>query len=92
MDIGICVRVENSCSSAGRFKLIAKHKRDASTTWKVCTMDSIDSNTDPIEVVKIWMDKFTGPESAGYLASYKIVARGSDHEGYYFVLAPTAYH
>lgn len=92
MDIGICVQVQHCYDTSGRARLVAKHKRDRSTTWKVVKKDSVDTTTDHLEAVQLWTDRFTGPESAGYRASYKIVARGGDYNASYFVLVPTAYH
>ena len=92
MDIGICVRVQHCYDSSGRASLIAKHKLDRDNTWKIVKKDSINSTTDHMEAVQLWMEEFTGPGSAGYLASYKVVARGGDYEASYFVLVPTAYH
>ena len=92
MDIGICVRVQHCYNNSGVPSLVAKHKRDRDTTWKVVKKDSVDSATDHMEAVKLWMDKFTGPDSDGYRASYEVVARGGDYEASYFVLVPIAYH
>ena len=92
MDIGICVRVQHCYDRSGRARLVAKHKRDKSTTWKVVKKDLVDAATDHMVAVQLWMDTFTGPGSTGYSASYKIVARGSDYEASYFVLAPIAFH
>ena len=47
---------------------------------------------DPAEVLGAWINKFTGVSGIGLTADFEVVARGSDHEGYYFVLAPTAYN
>ena len=92
MDIGICVRVQHCYDRSGRAKLVAKHKRDRDTTWKVVKKDLVDATTDHMEAVQLWMDKFTGPSPDGYSASYKMVARGGDYEASYFVLVPTCYH
>lgn len=92
MDIGICVRVQHYYDSSGRARLVAKHKRDRDTTWKVVKKDSVSTTTDQMEAVQLWMDTFTGSDSSGYRASYKVVARGGDHEASYFVLVPTAYY
>jgi hypothetical protein len=92
MDIGICVKVQHQAYHSGRTALVAKHKHDRDTTWKVVKKDSVDSAIDHMELVQLWMDKFTGSVSAGYRASYKVIARGSDYEGFYFILVPTAYH
>lgn len=92
MDIGICVQVQYRYDRSGRSMLAAKHKRDRITTWKVVEKNLANVTTNEAKVVKLWMDKFTGPGSAGYTASYKIAARGVDHESSYFILVPIAYH
>ena len=50
---------------------------------------------DPEDALGVWMVKFTGVSpgiSKGLTADFEVVARGSDHEGYSFVLVPTAYN
>lgn len=86
MQIGLCVRTSFYYDSKGRGRIKAVHKRDRMTTWKVVDERAM-SNSDHVPALQAWMDKFTG--SNEYLqATFKVVARGHDHEGYYFILVP----
>ena len=90
MDIGICVRTSFYYDAQGRGRLKAVHKRDSQTIWRVVQKEYVTgSYTDHRSVLALWMDKFTGSDE--YLqATFKVVARGGDHEGYYFILVPVS--
>lgn len=85
--IGICVQVSFKLDRNGNTKATAKHKRDSSTTYKLSLQTK-----DPLEALAAWMTKFTGKDSQGFTADFKVVARGGDHQGYYYVLVPTHYN
>lgn len=85
--IGICVRISFKLDRNGNRKATAKHKRDSTTTYKLSLQTK-----DPLEVLQAWMLKFTGKGSKGFNADFKVVARGGDHEGYYYILVPTNYN
>jgi hypothetical protein len=85
--IGICVQVSFKLDRNGNTKATAKHKRDSSTTYRLSLQTK-----DPLGVLNAWMTKFTGKHSEGFTADFKVVARGGDHEGYYYVLVPTQYN
>jgi hypothetical protein len=87
MKTGICVNVTQKLDCNGNTVCTAVHKRDSITTYRVRMQTK-----DPMEVLGAWMLNFTGVSENGLTADYEVVARGSDHEGYYFVLVPTAYH
>jgi hypothetical protein len=87
---GIIVRTD-FCIYRGRNSYRAVHKRDAQTTWKTI-IQSPGSDTGHEKVLAAWMASFTGPESKGFVADYKVVARGGDWNGYYWVLQPTNYN
>jgi len=86
VQIGLCVRTSFYYDSKGRGRIKAFHKRDRMTTWKVVD-ERVMSSSDYVPALQAWMDKFTGNEE--YLSStFKVVARGSDYEGCYFILVP----
>jgi hypothetical protein len=85
--IGICVQVSFKLDRNGNTKATAKHKRDTNTTYRLSLQTK-----DPLEVLAAWMTKFTGKDSQGFTADFKVVARGGDHQGYYYVLVPTHYN
>ena len=88
MQLGICVRTIFYYDAKGRGRIKAVHKRDRMTTWKVVDERAM-SSSDHIPALLDWMDKFTG--SNEYLqATFKVVARGSDYEGCYFILVPVS--
>ena len=87
MKIGICVNVTQKLDRNGNTVCTAVHKRDGITTYRLRMQTK-----DPAEVLGAWINKFTGVSGSGLTADFEVVARGSDHEGYCFVLVPTAYN
>jgi hypothetical protein len=90
MKTGICVNVTQKLDRNGNTVCTAVHKRDSITTYRVRMQTK-----DPEDALGVWMVKFTGVSpgiSKGLTADFEVVARGSDHEGYSFVLVPTAYN
>ena len=90
METGICVKVTQKLDRNGNRVCTAVHKRDSSTTYRV-RMQTKDAE----DALGVWMIKFTGVSpgiSKGLTADFEIAARGCDHEGYYYVLVPTAYN
>lgn len=87
MNIGICVKVTQKLDRNGNTVFTATHKRDSSTVYRLKMQTK-----NPVEVLGAWMNKFTGVSGASFRADFEVVARGSDHEGYFFVLAPTNYN
>jgi hypothetical protein len=88
MQFGICVRTSFYYDAKGRGRIKAVHKRDRMTTWKVVDERAM-SSSDHQPVLQAWIDKFTN--NLDYLRStFKVVARGCDHEGYYFILVPAS--
>ncbi len=87
METGICVKVAQSLDLNGNRVCTAVHKRDSTTTYRL-KMQTKDAE----EVLGAWMNKFTGVSGVGLRADFKVAARGTDHEGYYYVLIPTAYN
>lgn len=86
MQVGICVRTSFYYDRLGRGRLKAVHRRDTMNIWKAVEKKAV-SSTNHESVLQLWMEKFTG--SSEYFAStFKVVARGSDHEGCYFILVP----
>lgn len=83
METGICVKVTTKLDSNGNRVTTAIHKRDSSTTYRLRMQTK-----DPKEALDAWMAKFTGQGSKGLIADFEVVARGGDHEGYCYVLAP----
>lgn len=85
MDTGICVKVVQKLDLNGNRVCIATHKRDGTTAYRLQMQTK-----DPAEALEAWMKKFTGVSgtSKGLAASFNIVARGSDHEAYYYILVP----
>jgi hypothetical protein len=86
---GLCVAVTQTLDRNGNRRMTAKHKRDSATTYK-CSMQT----GDPLEVLSVWMTKFTGcvKPVPGFTADFAVVARGGDHQGYYFIIVPTNYN
>ena len=87
---GICVKVVQSLDRNGNRVHTAIHKRDSSTTYRVRMQTK-----DPEDALGVWMIKFTGVSpgiSKGLTADFEVVARGSDHEGYCYILAVTNYN
>ena len=92
MDVqfGICVRTSFYYDAQGRTRLKAIHKRDKSSSWTVYTKGYVGSSlTDHESVLALWIDKFTASDKY-FVATFKVVARGTDCEGYYFILAPVS--
>jgi len=87
MKTGICVKVTQRPDSNGNTVCTAVHKRDSVTTYRVRMQTK-----DPMEVLGAWMSKFTGISGNGLTADFEVVARGSDHEGYYYILVVTNYN
>jgi hypothetical protein len=87
METGICVKVAQSLDLNGNRVCTAVHERDGSSTYRLRMQTE-----DPAEVLGAWMNKFTGISGVGLSADFKVAARGSDREGYYYVLVPTAYN
>jgi len=87
MKTGICVNVTQKLDRNGNTVCTAVHKRDSITTYRLRMQTK-----DPAEVLGAWMNKFTGVSGSGLTADFEVVARGSDREGYCFVLAPTTYN
>ena len=87
MKTGICVKVTQKLDSNGNRVCTAVHKRDSVTTYRVRMQTK-----DPMEVLGAWMNKFTGISGNGLTADFEVVARGSDHEGYYYILIVTNYN
>lgn len=86
MQLGICVRTSFYYDVKGRGRIKAYHKLDRMTTWRVVDT-SPENSLNHQAALQAWIDKFTG--SNDYLVStFKVVARGGDYEGYYFILAP----
>jgi hypothetical protein len=84
---GICVKITQKLDRNGNKVCTAVHKRDSTTTYRLRIQTG-----DAEEVLGAWMNKFTGISGVGLTADFEVVARGSDHEGYYYVLVPTAYN
>lgn len=87
MKTGICVKVTQKLDSNGNTVCTAVHKRDSVTTYRVWMQTK-----DPAEVLGAWMNKFTGISGNGLTADFEVVARGLDHEGYYYILVVTNYN
>lgn len=89
METGICVKVAQKLDSNGNRVCTAVHRRDSTTVYRLRLQTS-----DPIEALNAWILKFTGSGVGrlGLVADFKLVARGSDHEGYYYILTPTNYN
>lgn len=89
METGICVTVKTKLDRCGNRVQIASHKRDSTTNWRVRLQA-----TDPAEALNAWIERFTNKQigAKGFVASFKIAARGSDREGCFYVLVPTAYN
>ena len=87
METGICVKVAQSLDRNGNRVCTAVHKRDSTTTYRL-RMQTEDAE----EVLGAWMNKFTGISGVGLRADFEVVARGSDHEGYCYILAVTNYN
>lgn len=83
METGICVKVTTKLDKNGNSVTTAVHKRDSRTAYRL-RMQTRNQN----EVLAAWMAKFTGKDSEGLIADFEVVARGGDHEGYCYVLAP----
>jgi hypothetical protein len=81
---GICVKITQKLDRSGNRVCTAVHKRDSTTTYRL-RMQTGDAE----EVLGAWMNKFTGISGVGLTADFEVVARGSDHEGYYYILAVT---
>ena len=84
MQLGICVRTIFYYDAKGRGRIKAFHKRDRMTTWKVVDERAM-SSSDHQPALQAWIDKFTGSDEY-FKSTFKVVARGSDHEGCYFIL------
>ena len=90
MQFGICVRTIFYYDAQGRSKLKAVHKRDKFSSWTVYTKSHAGSSlADHESVLALWMEKFTNNPDY-FEATFKVVARGGDYEGYYFILAPVS--
>lgn len=89
MITGICVKVTQKLDRNGNTVCTAVHKRDSQTTWRLRLQSK-----DPMEALTAWMEKFTGQQFAqkGFTANFKVVARGADHEGYFYILEVTDYN
>lgn len=89
METGICVKVNQKLDSNGNRVCTAIHRRDSTTVYRLRLQTS-----NPIEALNAWILKFTGSKigQPGLIADFKLVARGSDHEGYYYILSPTSYN
>lgn len=87
MKTGICVKVTQKLDRNGNVVFTATYKRDSFTVYRLKMQTK-----NPAEVLGAWMNKFTGIAGVGLRADFEAVARGSDHEGYFFVLAPTKYN
>lgn len=87
METGICVKVVQSLDRNGNRVHTAVHKRDSTTAYRLRMQTK-----DPAEVLGAWMNKFTGISGVGLRADFEVVARGSDHEGCYYILAVTNYN
>lgn len=85
--VGIVVHTD-FCIYRGRNCYRARHKRDGNTNWqKIIT--SPGSDTGHEAVLAAWMADFTGPDSKGFNSTFTVVARGSDWNGYYWILQPS---
>lgn len=45
-----------------------------------------------MEALTAWIKKFAGQASGGFIANFKVAARGGDHDAYYYVLVVTDYN
>ena len=88
MQLGICVRTSFYYDAKGRGRIKAIHKLDRMTTWKVVYKRAM-SSSDHQPALQAWIDKFAGSDEYPSL-TFKVVARGCDHEGYYFILVPVS--
>lgn len=88
MQLGLCVRTSFYYDNNGRGRIKAVHKRDSQTTWKVVDKVAL-SSSDHLPALQAWMEKFTGNDQY-FHSTFKVVARGSDYEGYYFILIPVS--
>lgn len=88
MQFGICVRTSFYYDAKGRGRIKAYHKRDRMTTWKVVDT-SPENSFNHQAALQAWIDKFTGSDEY-FESTFKVVARGGDHEGYYFILVPVS--
>jgi len=87
METGICVKVTQKLDGNGNRVCTAVHKRDSQTAWRLRLQTK-----DPMEALTAWIERFTGKASRGFIADFKVAARGTDHEGYYYVLVVTDYN
>lgn len=87
METGICVRVTHRLDRNGNRVCTAVHKRDSKTAYRLRLQTK-----DPIEALTAWIKKFAGQASGGFIANFKVAARGADHDAYYYVLVVTDYN
>lgn len=86
ISVGIIIRTD-FCIYRGRNSYRARHKRDGSTNWqKIIASPGSDAGHEA--ALAAWMTDFTGPDSKGFNETFTVVSRGSDWNGYYWVLQP----
>lgn len=89
--IGICVRTEIKVSDRGIKWCRAFHKCDKRQTYSYRSMVCGSDLEAHASALNYWMLRFTGSSDTRFTAAYKVVARGSDNHGYYWILQPTEY-
>lgn len=87
METGICVKVTQKLDTNGNRVCTAYYKRDSQTAYRLRLQ-----TRDPMEALTAWIEKFTGQASGGFIANFKVAARGADHDAYYYVLVVTDYN